>query len=58
VRRRAAILTLAATALLVTACGSRQEPVTSVPAEVVTVPDGAGGVVAIRPTDGRASNLA
>jgi hypothetical protein len=52
VRRRAAILTLAATALLVTACGSRQEPVASVPAEVVTVPDGAGGVVAIRPTNG------
>jgi len=52
VRRRAAILTLAATALLVTACGSRQEPVASVPAEVVTVPDGAGGVVTVRPTDG------
>lgn len=50
--RRAHIITLAATALLLTACGSRQEPVTSVPAQVVTVPDGAGGTAEIRPTDG------
>jgi ABC-type Fe3+-hydroxamate transport system substrate-binding protein len=52
VRRRAHIITLAATALVATACGSRQEPVASVPAEIVTVPDGAGGVARVRPTDG------
>ena len=50
--RRAAILTLAAVAILVTACGSRPEPVGTAPPEIVTVPDGAGGTVRIRPTDG------
>jgi hypothetical protein len=50
--RRSSILTLAAIALLGAGCGARSEPIAAVEAAVVTVPDGAGGTVRIRPTDG------
>jgi hypothetical protein len=50
--RRSHILPLAAVALLVAGCGARSEPIAAVPETIVTVPDGAGGTVRIRPTDG------
>jgi hypothetical protein len=43
---------LAAIACVATACGARPEPVATVQPQVVTVPDGAGGAVSVRPTDG------
>ena len=50
--RRSSILPLATIALLGAGCGARPEPIATVPAAVVTVPDGAGGTLRIRPTDG------
>ncbi len=50
--RRSSILPLVAIALVSVACGARPEPIATVPAAVVTVPDGAGGVLRIRPTAG------
>lgn len=52
--RRSHILPLAAIALLAAGCGSRSEPTSAsaIPANVVTVPDGAGGTARVRPTDG------
>lgn len=50
--RRSYIVPLAAIALLGAACGARSEPIAAVPAAVVTVPDGAGGTVRVRPGDG------
>ncbi len=49
---RSYIVPLAAIAVLGAGCGARSEPVATVPAAVVTVPDGAGGTVRIRPGDG------
>lgn len=46
------MIPLAAIALLCAACGARSEPIASAPAAVVTVPDGAGGEVRVRPVDG------
>jgi ABC-type Fe3+-hydroxamate transport system substrate-binding protein len=50
--RRSSIVPLAAIALLGAGCGARSEPIAAVPAAVVTVPDGAGGTVRVRPADG------
>jgi hypothetical protein len=50
--RRSSILPLAAIALLGVGCGARSEPIATVDPAVVTVPDGAGGTLRIRPTDG------
>ena len=49
---RSYIVPLAAIALLGAGCGARSEPIAAVPAEVVTVPDGAGGTARVRPSDG------
>jgi hypothetical protein len=49
---RSYIIPLAALALLGAGCGARSEPIAAVPAAVVTVPDGAGGSVRVRPSDG------
>jgi hypothetical protein len=50
--RRSHILALAAIALPCVGCGARSEPIAAVPAAVVTVPDGTGGSVRVRPSDG------
>ena len=50
--RRSQTLSLVAIALLGVGCGARSEPIATVPAVVVTVPDGAGGTVRVRPSDG------
>lgn len=50
--RPPSIVPLAVIAVLGAGCGARSEPVAAVSAAVVTVPDGAGGTVRVRPGDG------
>jgi ABC-type Fe3+-hydroxamate transport system substrate-binding protein len=46
------LVPLAAIVVLGAACGARSEPIAAVPAAVVTVPDGDGGTVRVRPSAG------